>query len=147
MILIDHSTLSQGAQRGLRWEGLRCYCFLHRVRYQIHVTKIIVYFKWMIKVKWLHWYKYGLHHSYFKLPNCITNEILSYSTLKNCAKTDISFLKQQNRFWFLIFLPTVAFVFAVRKRLVYCTQLMEQICYTHGYDPQCGTNNFTYYNK
>lgn len=76
MILIDHSTLSQGAQRGLRWEGLRCYCFLHRVRYQIHVTKIIVYFKWMIKVKWLHWYKYGLHHSYFKLPNCITNEIL-----------------------------------------------------------------------
>ncbi|XP_048732259.1 serine protease inhibitor dipetalogastin-like [Ostrea edulis] len=47
----------------------------------------------------------------------------------------------------LLLFTSVAFVFAVRKRLVYCTQLMEQICYTHGYDPQCGTNNFTYYNK
>ncbi|XP_022345089.1 uncharacterized protein LOC111137748 [Crassostrea virginica] len=47
----------------------------------------------------------------------------------------------------LAILSSVVIVYAVRKRLAHCSLLMQQVCYTQGHDPQCGTNNFTYYNK
>nr|XP_011445174.2 serine protease inhibitor dipetalogastin [Crassostrea gigas] len=47
----------------------------------------------------------------------------------------------------LAILSSVAFVFAMKRRVAHCSLLMEQVCYTQGHDPQCGTNNFTFYNK
>ncbi|XP_061163529.1 serine protease inhibitor dipetalogastin-like [Saccostrea echinata] len=51
------------------------------------------------------------------------------------------------RILLLLFFVSVAVVFAMRKRLAHCSLLLEQVCYLQGHDPQCGTNNFTFYNK